>query len=89
MSETLSMKFTHKHSVFTAPDEHMRIIQLIIMCIQPANKAAEHLIREREREILAIVITVVKAARSHISPRKFNFKMSTAFVRKRISRSIW
>ena len=36
--------------MFTAPDEHMYIIQLHIMSIQPANKAAEHLIRERERE---------------------------------------
>ena len=31
--------------MFTAPDEHMPyIIQLHIMNIQPANKAAEHLI---------------------------------------------
>ena len=43
--------FHSKHSVFTAPDEHMpHIIQLDIMSIQPANKTAEHLIRERERE---------------------------------------
>ena len=35
----------HKHSVFTAPDEHMPyIIQLHITSIQPANKAAEHLV---------------------------------------------
>ena len=34
-----------KHSVFTAPDEHMPyIIQLHIMSIQPVNKKAEHLI---------------------------------------------
>ena len=32
--------------MFTAPDEHMPyIIQLHIMSIQPANKAAEHLIK--------------------------------------------
>ena len=38
-------EFPHKHSVFTAPDEHMPyIIQLHIMSIQPANKAAELLI---------------------------------------------
>ena len=38
-------EFLHKHSVFTAPDEHMPyIIQLHIMSIEPANKAAEHLI---------------------------------------------
>ena len=30
--------------MFTAPDEHMRIIQLHIMSTQPPNKAAEHLI---------------------------------------------
>ena len=37
--------FHTKHSVLTAPDEHMPcIIQLHIMSIQPANKAAEHLI---------------------------------------------
>ena len=37
--------------MFTAPDEHMPyIIQLHIMSIQPANKAAEHLMRERERD---------------------------------------
>ena len=37
--------FHTKHSVFTAPDEHMPyIILLHIMSIQPANKAAEDLI---------------------------------------------
>ena len=36
-------EFPHKHRVFTAPDEHMAIIiQLHIMSIQPASKAAEH-----------------------------------------------
>ena len=36
--------------MFTAPDQHMPyIIQLHVMSIQPANKAAEHP-RERERE---------------------------------------
>ena len=35
--------------MFTAPDEHMPyIIQLHIMSIQQANKAAEHLIKGRE-----------------------------------------
>ena len=38
-------EFPHKHSMFAVPDEHMQyIIQLHIMSIQPANKAAEHLI---------------------------------------------
>ena len=47
----LYMRISHKHSVSTAPDEHMAyIIQLHIMNIQPANKAAEYLIRGRERE---------------------------------------
>ena len=37
--------FHTKHSMFIAPDEHMPyIIQLHIMSIQPANKAAERLI---------------------------------------------
>ena len=36
--------FHTKHSVFTAPDEHIPyIIQLHIMSIQPSNKASEHL----------------------------------------------
>ena len=35
-------EFPHKRSVFTAPDEHMHIIQLHIMSIQPANKTAEY-----------------------------------------------
>ena len=35
--------------MFTAPDKHMPyIIQLHMMSIQPENKAAEHLIRERD-----------------------------------------
>ena len=35
--------FRTKHSVFTAPDEHMPyIIQLHIMSTQPANKAVGH-----------------------------------------------
>ena len=43
-------EFPHKHNVFTAPDEHMPYtIQLHIMSMQPANKAAE----QREREILS------------------------------------
>ena len=38
-------EFPHKPSVFTAPDGHLPyIVQLHIMSIQPANKAAEHLI---------------------------------------------
>ena len=38
-------EFPHKRSVFTALDEYMPyIIQLHIMNIQPANKAAEYLI---------------------------------------------
>ena len=46
--------FPHKHCVFTAPDEHMPyIIQLHIMSIQPANKAAEHLISsEKKTEVV-------------------------------------
>ena len=37
--------FHTKHSVFTAPDEHMPyVIQVHIISIQPANKAIEHLI---------------------------------------------
>ena len=37
--------FHAKHNMFTAPDEHMpSIIQLHVMSMQPANKAAEHLI---------------------------------------------
>ena len=47
VSETLYTRISvHiKHSVFTASNEHMPyIIQLHIMSIQPANKAAEHLI---------------------------------------------
>jgi len=44
--------FHTKHSVLTAPDEHMPyIIQFWdIMSIQPANKAAEHLIRDRQTD---------------------------------------
>ena len=41
----MSENFHTKHSVFTAPDELMPyVIQLHVMSIQPANKAAEHLI---------------------------------------------
>ena len=41
--------FHTKHSMFTAPDEHMPYtIQLHIMSMQPANKAAEHLISLNE-----------------------------------------
>ena len=37
--------FHTKHSVFTGPDEHKPYVtQLHIMRIQPANKAAKHLI---------------------------------------------
>ena len=41
--------------MFTAPDEHMPyIIQLHIMSIQPANKAAEHLISwEKKTEVVS------------------------------------
>ena len=42
MSETLYMRISTQD---IAPDEHMPyIFQLHIMSIQPANKAAEHLI---------------------------------------------
>ena len=58
--------------MFTAPDEHMPyIIQLHIMSIQPANKAAERLIRERDREIIRKVsrgIQLISFHRGALSP---------------------
>ena len=42
--------FHTKQRVHSVRCTHAYITQLHIMCIQPANKAVEHMIRERERE---------------------------------------
>ena len=48
----MRQNFHTKHSVFTATDEQMpHIIQLHIMSIQPANKAAEHMISSYDYSI--------------------------------------